>query len=105
MHTAINVGGSSDGISRSTGISWRGFEAEEAYERRPMKQSLSRLLAYKALRWWREMMSDLVHAENSVMSISERLHRIAGRTHVLEMEAYGEIQPRKTLPPHVPWNS
>ena len=59
----------------------------------------TRAVAYRALRWWREMIGDLVQLESNVQQTSEKIHRIAGRAHVLEMEAYGETKPRKTLPP------
>lgn len=46
------------------------------------------------------MLKDLLHTEQHVHVVAERLHLIAGRGHVLEMEAYGETRPRKTLLPH-----
>jgi hypothetical protein len=50
-------------------------------------------------KWRRQLASDLQCAENSVTVISKKLHLIAGRAHVLEMEAYGETRPRQTMPP------
>ena len=44
-------------------------------------------------------MSDLHCAEEDVETLAKRLHVIAGRAHVLEMEAYGETRPRQTLLP------
>lgn len=63
------------------------------------KASLLRRLAFRALRWWREMISDLVLVESKVSVAAQRLHKIAGRAHVLEMEAYGDTKPRHTLLP------
>ena len=45
------------------------------------------------------MLSDLVESEKKVDTVAQRLHRIAGRAHVLEVEAYGNTKPRKTLLP------
>lgn len=59
----------------------------------------SLLLLGFVLRWWRDMVSDLTSAEKCVDDVAHKLHRIAGRAHVLEMEAYGETRPRKTLLP------
>lgn len=67
-----------------------------------MKNTLPRRLAFKALRWWREMIEDLMSAEEQVMCTAQKLHKIAGRAHVLEMEAYGDTRPRRTLPPSSP---
>ena len=46
------------------------------------------------------MMCDLLDTEQRVDAAAQRLHKVAGRTHVLEMEAYGDTKPRKTLLPH-----
>jgi hypothetical protein len=67
-----------------------------------MKDTLPRRLAYRALQWWRDMVDDLIGAEERVLVTAERLHRIAGRTHVLEMEAYGDTKPRHTNLPAPP---
>jgi hypothetical protein len=63
------------------------------------KLPLRRALAFRILKWWREMVGDLHQAECEVDHLAQRLHKIAGRMHVLEFEAYGETKPRRTMPP------
>jgi len=63
------------------------------------KSPLRRRLAFKILGWWRDMIGDLYATQQDVDAISHRVHKLAGRMHVLEMEAYGETRPRHTLRP------
>ena len=98
MLTTLNLSGPSDRTGGQASIGWGGF-ATQVERKRFMKPSLWRQIAYKMLKWWREMVGDLDQVECDVNHIASKLHVIAGRMHVLEMEAYGETRPRSTLPP------
>jgi hypothetical protein len=101
MYTTLDIGGTRNRISGTPSFGWRGDTSE--IERGAMKTPFPRRVAYRILRWWREMIEDLQCTEDCVDTVAHRLHLVAGRAHVLEMEAYGETKPRKTLlPPSTP---
>jgi hypothetical protein len=97
MYPTYDLGRPSDGTSRSAIFGEGRNFTSAGYQGSPMRL-LSRW-ACNFQRWRREMLSDLHCAEEEVDTLAKRLHTIAGRAHVLEMEAYGETKPRRTLLP------
>lgn len=64
-----------------------------------MKKFFSRLTK-GWLQWRHDIPTDLSRIRDEVVEKAEKIHLIAGHTHVIEMEAYGETRPRHTsMPP------
>ena len=99
MYTTLDLSRQSNGVSGQAGFSWGDTAKKVNRERYMTKSPLRRRLAFKILGWWRDMIGDLYATQQDVDAISHRVHKLAGRMHVLEMEAYGETRPRHTLRP------